>query len=106
MVGVDFRTLYLLYHYLIFISKIWERQTNKQTDRQYRLQSCSATNKNARRPKEAHNAQNLNEIKILDRAVEDLKELDQYQRFSDELKEMKKKSKELELTGQNKNKLV
>ena len=30
---------------------------------------------NARRPKEAHIAQNLKEIKILDRAGEDLKEL-------------------------------
>ena len=36
-------------------------------------------NKNARHPKEAHIAQNLKEIKILlDRAGEDLKELDQH----------------------------
>ena len=34
-------------------------------------------NKNARRPKEVHIARALKEIKILDRAVEDLKELDQ-----------------------------
>ena len=34
--------------------------------------------KNARRPKEVHNAQNLKEIKLLDRVGEDLKELDQY----------------------------
>ena len=38
----------------------------------------SSTNKNARRPKEAHISQNLKEIKILDRAEEDLKELDQH----------------------------
>ena len=35
-------------------------------------------NKNARRPKEVHIAQNLKEIKILDRAEKDMKELDQY----------------------------
>ena len=35
------------------------------------------SNKNARRPNEAHFAQNLKEIKILDRAGEDLKYLDQ-----------------------------
>ena len=35
-------------------------------------------NKNVRRPKEAHIAQNSKEIKILDRAGEDLKELDQH----------------------------
>ena len=34
------------------------------------------TNKNARRLKEAHIAQNLKGIKILDRAGEDLKELE------------------------------
>ena len=50
-------------------------------------------NKNARRPKEAHIAQNLKEIEIVDRAGEDLKDLDQHQRFWDELKEMKKSSK-------------
>ena len=36
------------------------------------------SNKNARRPKEAHNARILKEIKIVDRAGEDLKELDQH----------------------------
>ena len=36
------------------------------------------SNKNARHPKEAHIARNLKEIKILDRAGEDLKELDQH----------------------------
>ena len=35
-------------------------------------------NKNARRPKEAHNARIMKEIKIVDRAGEDLKELDQH----------------------------
>ena len=35
-------------------------------------------NKNAKRPKEAHNAQNLKEIRIVDRAGEDLEELDQH----------------------------
>ena len=35
-------------------------------------------NKNARRPKEAHIAQNLKGFKILDRAGEDLKELAQH----------------------------
>ena len=35
-------------------------------------------NKNARRPKEAHNAQNLKEIEIVDSAGENLKELDQH----------------------------
>ena len=35
-------------------------------------------NKNARRPKEAHNAQILKEIEIVDRAGEVLKELDQH----------------------------
>ena len=33
---------------------------------------------NARHPKEAHIAQNLKEIKILDKAREDLKKLDQH----------------------------
>ena len=46
------------------------------------------SNKNARRPKEAHIAQNLKEIDILIRAWEDLKELDQHLRIWDELKEM------------------
>ena len=36
------------------------------------------SNKNARRLKEAHIAQNFKEIKILDRDGEDLKELDQH----------------------------
>ena len=35
------------------------------------------TNKNARRPKEAHNAQNLKEIEILDRTGKDLKLFEQ-----------------------------
>ena len=35
-------------------------------------------NKNARRPKEEHITQNLNGIKILDRAGEDLKDLAQH----------------------------
>ena len=43
--------------------------------------SDSEVNKNARRPKEAHIARNLKEIKIVDRAGEDLKDLDQHQRF-------------------------
>ena len=38
---------------------------------------CQLRSKNIRRPKEAHIAQNLNEIEILDRAGE-LKELDQH----------------------------
>ena len=36
------------------------------------------SNKNVRRPKEAHIAQNLKESKTLDRAREDLKEFDQH----------------------------
>ena len=40
--------------------------------------SQMSSKKNARRPKEAHIARNLNDIKILDRAGEDLKELDQH----------------------------
>ena len=47
-------------------------------------------NKNARRLKEVHIAQNLKKIKIVNRAGEDLKDLDQHLRFCDELKEMKK----------------
>ena len=39
---------------------------------------CCVSNKNARRPKEAHIARNLKEIKILDGTGEDLKELDQH----------------------------
>ena len=35
-------------------------------------------NKNTRRPKEEHNAQHLKEIRIIDRAGEDLEELDQH----------------------------
>ena len=38
-------------------------------------------NKNARLPKEAHIARNLKEIKMVDRAGEDLTDLDQHHRF-------------------------